>query len=223
MTNRLTSRLRAARAIIFDMDGVVVDSEPLHEAAQEEVFAANGLPVPRSEHASFKGRTENDVFTMILQQYGTEQHDLADLVGQKHAAYRALLPTVQPVAGAVEFISAMHERYVLGLATSAAAESQQFIFERLDLGRFFETVVTSQDVSHSKPHPDPYLIATRRLNIPPEETIVIEDSRLGIRSALAAGCTTVALIGTFSRVDLEAEKPDLIVDSFEQLSSALAE
>lgn len=223
MTERLASRLKTARAIVLDMDGVVVDSEPLHERAQEKVFAANGLPVPKSEHASFKGRTERDVFTIILQEYGSEHHDLMDLVGQKHAAYRELLPTVQPVLGALEFIAGMHGRYVLGLATSAAAENQQFIFEQLNLRRFFETIVTSGDVRHSKPHPDPYLIATRRLNIPPQETIVIEDSRLGIRSALAAGCTTIGLVGTFSRADLEAEKPDLIIDRFEDLTRLLSE
>ncbi len=214
--------LQGLSAIILDMDGVVIDSEPLHEQAQEYIFEKNGLDVPPSEYMNFKGRTEHDVFSYILKHYGTPHHDLQTLVAAKHEAYHLLLADVKPIRGVTDFIETFRPHLRFALTTSAAASSQQIVFDRLRLHDRFEVVVTSVDVTYSKPHPDPYLITTRRLGIDPGNALVVEDSRLGIRSALAAGCVTVGLTGTFDREDLEAESPHLVVDSFEELTEILS-
>ena len=219
---RFEDLLPRLNAIILDMDGVVIDSEPLHERAQEHIFAKHGLDVPPSEYANFKGRTEHDVFSYILDRYGAPHHDLQSLVAAKHEAYHLLLTRVEPVVGVMDFIQAFRPHYRFALTTSAAATSQRIVFDQLDLDDCFEVVVTSADVSHSKPHPDPYLITTSRLGIDPGTALVVEDSRLGVQSALAAGCVTVGLTGTFSRTELEEESPHLVVDSFAELHGILA-
>lgn len=218
-TNNLSSLLRGVRAIIFDMDGVVIDSEPLHEMAQEAVFEQFDLSVPSTELITFKGRAERDVFRDVLDRYGDDRHDLDTIVNAKHAAYQRLLRNVQPVDGVLELIRTLGRRFPLALTTSAIAENQRFVFQRLDLEGVFEVVVTAADVINTKPHPEPYLITAEGLGLPPEQTLVLEDSRLGIRSARDAGCIVVGVTGTFSREDLAREAPHLIIDHFRDLET----
>lgn len=214
----LADRLENVRAVVLDMDGVVIDSEPLHERAQEHVFARFGLNVPRSELITFKGRTERDVFQDVLSRYGNGHHDLDTVVAAKHRAYQELLADVQSIDGVLPFVRRLQGRFPLALTTSAIAENQRFVFDRLDLDGMFDVIVTAADVVNSKPHPDPYLITVKRLGIDPDQALVVEDSRLGIRSAKAAGCTVVGLVGTFTRRELEEELPHLVIDRFSELT-----
>lgn len=219
-----TANLPADRieATIFDMDGVVIDSEPLHERAQEDVFARFGLDVPPAELATFKGRTEDDVFSDILDRYSDGDIVLETIVEAKHLAYQDLLADVEAVDGALDLIQHLHGRMPLALATSAVAVHQQFVFEHLKLGRYFSAIITAGDVVNPKPHPEPYLLAASRLGVPPEHCLVIEDSVFGVRSGLAAGCVVAALVGTFARPVLEAEQPHAVVDHLAELQASFA-
>ena len=118
------------QVIIFDMDGVIIDSEPLHEKAQRIVFDRHGIQVPVSVHADFKGQTEEDVFNYIVREYGNGSHDPAVLVQEKHTVYAGLSDEMAAVDGALDFIEFLRtEGYRLALTTSAIRANQQQAFD----------------------------------------------------------------------------------------------
>ncbi len=207
------------RAVIFDMDGVLIDSEPLHERAQKIVFAENSLDVPEGILGTFKGQTEEDVFEFIVREYGHGGLDPANLVRQKHEVYRSLMPELRPVDGSVDFVRFLLESGLrLALTTSATRRDQEYALDILALGESFEVIVTADDVTRPKPHPEPYSITVQRMSLEPEMCLVIEDSLNGVRSALRAGCRVVGLSTSFDKAALSAEGAHHVVDSFEQLS-----
>ncbi|MBT8400741.1 MAG: HAD family phosphatase [Rhodothermia bacterium] len=216
--------MKHLRAVIFDMDGVLIDSEPLHERAQKVVFADNALNVPDGILATFKGQREEDVFEFIVREYGRDGMDPADLVRQKHAAYRSLMPELRPIDGSVDFVRSLQESgFRLALTTSAARHDQEFALDMLGLGDPFEVIVTAEDVTRPKPHPEPYSITVQRMSLEPNACLVIEDSLNGVRSALDAGCEVVGLLTSFERAALAAEGAHYVVDSFEQLRRQILE
>lgn len=210
--------LSGVRAVILDMDGVIVDSEPLHEAAQDVVFAEYALDIPFDEYARFKGRPERDVFQYVLDRYDvTRSIDLEAIIARKHHEYRARLSSVQPVAGAMAFIQSLAGRIPLALTTSSAVTDQQMVFELLQLGTYFDAVITADDVTQAKPHPEPYLRTLSQLGANASETLVIEDSLLGVESALGAGCVVAGLVGTFPADALAAAGAHFVISSFDEL------
>ena len=210
------------KAILLDMDGVVIDSEPIHEKAQRIVFRDHDLDVPESEFPAFKGMTERMVFERILLKYGSNHHEIDALVDAKERVYRSLLDELEPVPGALEFIRRASKRYRLALTTSSIRRNQELAFRKFGLDSYFEAVVTEEDITNPKPHPQPYLVTARKLDVEPGVCLVVEDSLHGVRSAHTAGCT-VAGITTSFEADLLAEAgAHLVVDTFDELSRQLA-
>lgn len=200
------------------MDGVLVDSEPLHERAQKFVFAENALDVPEGILGTFKGKTEEDVFEFIVREYGHGRMDPADLVRQKHEVYRGLMSELRPVDGSVQFVRFLQQSGLrLALTTSATRRDQEYALDMLALDELFEVIVTADDVTRPKPHPEPYSITVQRMSLEPETCLVIEDSLNGVRSALSAGCRVAGLSTSFDKAALSAEGAHYAVDSFEQL------
>ncbi len=209
-------------AVIFDMDGVIIDSEPLHEKAQSIVFERHRLEVPPSVYTDFKGQTEEDVFDYVVEAFGDGTLDASSLVRQKHEAYAGLMDEMEPIAGALEFIAFLSAAgYALGLTTSAIRDNQQRAFEKFGLSPFFRTVVTAEDVTRPKPDPQPYRITASRMGVEPEKCLVIEDSLHGVRSALAAGCQVAALTTSFGAEALATAGARYVYDSFADLRSNL--
>lgn len=210
--------MRHLHAVIFDMDGVLVDSEPLHERAQKAVFADNALDVPEGVLGTFKGKTEEDVFEFIVREYGHDGMDPADLVRQKHEAYRGLMPELRPVEGSVDFVRFLQASGLrLALTTSATRRDQEYALDLLALGEPFEVIITAEDVARPKPNPEPYLVTVQRMSLKPDTCLVIEDSLNGVRSALDAGCRVAGLSTSFDKADLSAEGAHYVADTFEQL------
>ena len=123
------------------------------------------------------------------------------------------------VDGARAFLEAVAARYPTALATSAVRRNQELAFERFDLMPFFEAVVVAEDLTHHKPHPEPYLTAAAGLAQPPERCLVLEDSVNGIRSARAAGCTAVGITTSFSAEALREAGAHHVADSFAALAA----
>jgi beta-phosphoglucomutase len=208
-------------AVIFDMDGVIIDSEPLHEKAQRIVFANNDLQVPVSVYTDFKGQTEKDVFSYVVREFGNESHDERDLVAEKHAVYSRLMDEMKPVEGAIAFIDFLAGLGIrLALTTSAIRDNQVKAFELFRLQPYFEVVVTAEDVSRPKPHPEPYVMTASRMGVRVENCLVIEDSVNGVRSALEAGCKVAALTTSFSADILRNAGADSVHASFAGLQES---
>jgi HAD superfamily hydrolase (TIGR01509 family) len=200
------------------MDGVVVDSEPIHAQALAAACHQLGLRAD-SELPDYRGRIEPFVAADILARNAPTTVTPAQFIACKQDAYeRIAAQRLKPMAGAEDFLLwCSHRRYRLGLVTSGLRVNAEMVLRRFGLDHWFEVVVTGDDVTEGKPHPEPYHKAAARLGIAPAACVVIEDSLNGVLSGKAAGCFTVALATTFSRQELTGVHPDLIIGGFAEI------
>lgn len=208
-------------ALIFDMDGVLIDSEPLHKRAKAEVFRRFGIVLPESVYDSYKGRSDAIVMQEILGARGASAEIIASALRLKHEIFEASEHELQPVPGAIDFLRWAKPRYRLALATSATPRNRAALLELLGIGNLFEAAVDSGQFQCPKPDPEVFLIALRKLALTAAECWVIEDTVNGVQAAKSAGCVAVAITTTFDRAVLSAAGTDLIVDSFAELQSKL--
>ncbi|NTV54917.1 MAG: HAD family phosphatase [Candidatus Moranbacteria bacterium] len=210
---------RPFQAVVFDMDGVIVDSERLHLRANREIALRHGMSVPADAWEDIFGMKSVDGFRMIRDRFGTGQEDIDRLVTEKRQRFLELandnLTLVPEVRTFIDFCRADIGK--IGLATSALLSVQMPTLDRFGLSDMFDAIVMGDDVTHGKPHPEPYLLAASRLGVDPDTCLVIEDAENGIRSAKAAGCVAVGLATTLSREKLIAAGADLVVDGFDEL------
>ncbi|HTS38012.1 MAG TPA: HAD family phosphatase [Candidatus Solibacter sp.] len=212
---------RLPLALIFDLDGVLVDSEPLHQRAKEQAFAEFGIVLEQSDYDDIKGRPDEATLREILEARGVP-HVLAELTERKRAFFQAIQHELQAVVGAVEFIHWARQRFCIALATSSTSRNRDLAFGVLGVGDHFESVVDAGRHRIPKPNPEVFEVAMADLRLKPEDCWIIEDSINGIRAAKAAGCVTVGITTTFGRAKLQKAGADLVVDSFEELRGILA-
>ena len=214
--------LARLEAVALDMDGVLIDSEPLHEESLDILFHELGISVPMSVINGFKGKTETEVFLDVIGRFGLEEIDPFDLIRRKHDIFGNLIHKLRLVPGVVDFVAfARRSGWTVALTTSAQKASQTRAFDRFRLGGLFAVIVTAEDVSLSKPDPQPYTITAERLKVDPEKCLVVEDSVNGVLSAARAGCTVAGITTTFPAEALSGAGAHLVVESFEELTAAL--
>lgn len=195
------------RALLFDMDGTLVDSEQLHYRTWGETLRGHGIEdFPFDEFFRYVGVSNEQ----LAQDY-IDSHRLPvtveTLVRQKQRLYLEMIPTIQPIPGVRELIGRMHQRYLLAVASSSDRIELEQILETLELRHHFSEVVGGDMVRHKKPDPEIYLQALTRLRVAPHEAVAFEDSQTGVAAAKDAGIATIAIPsplqkdGDFSRAD----------------------
>jgi HAD superfamily hydrolase (TIGR01509 family) len=202
----------AVRAVIFDMDGVIVDSEPYSMQALIDILRLYGIePTPDELQRSY-GRRVRDDFVDYFSRHGVTA-DVDTAIAHKHARYYHLAAGhLQPLPGVVALLRRLRDHGArLALASSGDRVKVAFGMQALALIDVFDAVVTGDDVSHSKPDPEIYLVAAQRLKVPPAECIAIEDAPAGVEAAKRAGMRCLAVTNSVTRDRLH--KADLIVDS----------
>ena len=215
-----SSRLKAPSALIFDMDGVLVDSEPLHKRAKELAFGQFGIVLPEAVYDSYKGRPDETMLPEILQQHGGMER-LAELSRLKREFYESIEHEQHAVPGAVEFVVWAKSRYRIALATSATPRNRKAAMERLGIGDAFEVIVDHGRRPRPKPDPEVFLMAMRELGVGAGECWIVEDSLNGIVAGKAAGCFTIAITTTFDAEKLAAAGADVVVESLAELRRVL--
>ena len=206
-------------ALIFDLDGVIIDSEPLHVQAEQAICRQYGIDAPWSEWDRFKGQTESEMFAYLVSNFTDGTFAASELIQAKYGLLSTLFAErLQPIPGAIEFIRWAKGWYrKLALTTSSERWLQQMIFERYDLHAYFDAVITGNDIRHSKPHPEPYLKTISALQLAADRCVVIEDSLAGIKAAKEAGCRVVGITTSFSEDKLLHAGADIVVDHFSSL------
>ena len=193
MPEPFTSQL-PVRALIFDMDGVLADTEPLH--VRSWVVTLDGVDPTTlyGERGHMVGMSSRVIAGELIRKLGLNT-TVEALVDRKRTAYRDIAEqSLAAFSGVREEIHRLRERGVpLSLATSSARPDVEFLLERIGLHGIFSPIVTSDDVRASKPAPDCYLLAAELLGILPSECLVIEDSVNGIRAAVDAGTRVLAV------------------------------
>ncbi|MEM8514236.1 beta-phosphoglucomutase family hydrolase [Massilia sp. MP_M2] len=210
-----------ARALIFDMDGTIVDNMDFHTRAWITFFAQRGQTIePDAFFRDTAGRQGKEILRHYL---GADLDDdaLATLNHEKEVLYRALYgPHRRTIDGFDAFIDRAREQgWALAVATSASSGSASFILDEMDLQRKFDAVVVGAvDVPRGKPHPDVFLKAAERCAVVPAQCIVFEDAPLGVEAARRAGMRAVVLTTTLpAEAFAEFENVIAIVNDFTQL------
>jgi len=193
---------RTFQAFIFDMDGVVVDSEPLHEQAFLEVLGEIGFGRTHGiDFPAYYGKSDLVVWRDFIARHHPAQ-SLEELLRRKEEKFGVLLRQEEPIfPGLLELLTRLSPRYPLALASGSRHATINAVLAMRGLRRFFRVVVSSEDVAHGKPAPDIFLRTAELLEVAPNECCVIEDSDAGVEAALAAGMTVIAITNT-----LPAEK-----------------
>jgi HAD superfamily hydrolase (TIGR01509 family) len=214
-------------AVIFDFDGVIVDTEPIHWQAFREVLLPLGIPLSWEEYAGrYMGFDDRDAFREGYRDHGRplDPETLADLVAAKSRAFQEILRAgVRPFPGAVPLIGAIHSRGIpLAISSGALRSDIDPILDTLGIAGFFAVIVSADDVEKSKPDPASYRLAwtTLRNRFPgsltvPARSLAIEDTPAGIESAKGAGLSVLAIAGSYRREELS--KADTVVDSLEEV------
>jgi HAD superfamily hydrolase (TIGR01509 family) len=208
-------------ALIFDMDGVLIDSEPLHERAKREALSEAGIMVPESLYANYTGRSDKAMIYEVAAGHGLNEQHSAEILDRKHRIYESLEHMLCPVPGAIEFVCWAKSRYRLALATSATSRNRKATLESLQIESLFEVTVDSASFSQPKPSPEVFQIALERLGLAPTACVVIEDAVNGIVAARAAGCFAAGLTTSFSEATLRAAGADIVVGTYSELKTLL--
>ena len=204
------------KAVIFDMDGVLIDSQVLHNQAKQELLLRFGLSVPLEELKAFAGSSRAFFQATITRQYGV-QWDWSEFYRAMDERVTELLETVQPIPGAMETLDEIkHLGLKLGLATSSQKPILERVSARFQFDQRFDVIVCANDVENTKPDPEIFLLAAERLRVLPAECAVVEDSLNGVRAAKAAGMYTVAITTTFPRYELQIA--DRVIQSFDEIA-----
>ena len=213
----ISSVLKQCQAIIFDLDGVIADTETLKFAAYQQVFQAfYGIELPASDVA-WRGMKEHSVIDYWFNKFELTG-DSEKLIRAKREAYRDLLRKghISAIPGAIDFVSQIkNSEKVCGLATSSSRQEATTVLEGLNLSSAFDVVTTRDEVENLKPHPEVYLKTALALKSPPSDCVVFEDSESGVSAAKSAGMFCVGLMTSFSREALY--KADQTISNFTEL------
>lgn len=202
-------------AFVFDMDGVIVDSNPYHKIALRQFCEKHNHTLTETElREKIYGRTNKD---WIPNLFGDIDHKLVkQYADEKEALFREIYaPHIESIPGLIEFLGDLQE-IPRAIATSAPIENVDFTLDKTGIRHYFEVILDESFVSRGKPDPEIYLKTARALNLPPGQCIVIEDSLSGVEAAKAAGSRVIAITTTHTKAEFPAV--DLVIDDFRGLS-----
>jgi HAD superfamily hydrolase (TIGR01509 family) len=208
------------QTVIFDMDGVIVDTEPVHHYAYNEYFKQLDIDVTPEMYASFTGNSTKNIFERLKVQFNLAE-DVTTLVETKRNLFNDAFDSKEDLyllEGVEDLIKDLHSNGMqLVLASSSATVTINRIFNRFGLHKYFTHIVSGEDFPKSKPHPAIFLKAAELANTPVENCIVIEDSTNGIMAAKAAGIYCVGYDSFHSKMQ-DYSLADKVISNFNELS-----
>lgn len=204
-------------AIIFDMDGVIVDTNVFHKKAIHQFCRKYGFELTEEQlRTSVYGRTNKDWITNLFGTLSTEQlHYYAD---EKEQLFRDLYaPHITPVKGLVAFLEKIVNASIpRAIATSAPRANVDFVLDKTKLGKYFNTILDERMVTHGKPNPEIYLKTALALGFPNDRCVVIEDSLSGVIAGVKSGSKVIGITTTHTREELT--EASFVINDFDELS-----
>jgi beta-phosphoglucomutase len=194
-------------AVLWDLDGTIVDSEEYHWRAWRDAMAAEGAPITREQFLETFGWRNDAIIPRWLGKGATPE--CIERIGDaKEANYRAVVRQngIEPLPGAGDWVRRLKvDGWVQAIASSAPRLNVEVVLEVLGLADCFQAIVSAEDVHRGKPDPEVFLLAASRLGMPPERSIVVEDARAGVEAARRAGmrCISLSRTGAVLGADLE--------------------
>jgi HAD superfamily hydrolase (TIGR01509 family) len=187
------------KGIIFDMDGLMIDSEKLYFATGREIAAAYGKTVEDPTFWKMMGRSPIDSMTIFVEEVGLPVSPQDALLERDRIMSRKLAAELEPMPGLMETLQTLRERYRLAIATGSPAKFLDVVVDSLQLASYFDVLQSSDDIRNGKPHPEIYERAAARLDLTPSECCVLEDSSNGALAGKKAGCYVIAVPNEHTR------------------------
>ena len=215
----LSPHLPSFEAVIFDMDGVLVDSESFYKRMEKKLFRQLGLKVSEKEHQTYQGTATDRMWQIIKEKHGLKQpvEELFEMTNALVTSYFNTLEKMDPMPGVEPLIIKLKGKGVhLAVASSSFPDAIDAILKKTGLEKYFDLVVDSRMGIASKPDPGIFLLAAKKMNLLPEKCLVIEDSSNGIKAAKRAGIFCIAFAGPGSEFQDQTEA-DWIISDFGQL------
>lgn len=203
------------KALLFDLDGTLANTDPIHFATWKDVMKNYGLELDREFYDKhFSGRLNTAIVANLLPQLSVEEGE--QLSWQKEAEFRRRARgELQPLPGLMDLLEWVNSQQLQqAVVTNAPVENAEFMLQVLQLDQQFETVVIAEQLERGKPDPLPYQVALERLGVSAEAAVAFEDSPSGIRSAVGAGVLTVGIASTHAPEELYAVGAKLVVKDF---------
>ncbi|GEO14358.1 HAD family hydrolase [Microvirga aerophila] len=202
------------KALIFDMDGTLVHSDPVHLQAFAEILGPQGVVIDEETYrSSIIGRTNESIFASLLPSHSVDEHE--ELAELKEAAFRRLALDLKPLDGLLDVLDwAEENRLKIALVTNAPVLNATHMLDALGIAERFEVKITIEEVVRGKPDPLPYLTALERLGLQAGEAIAFEDSPSGMKAAKAAGLFSFGVLTGLSADEMREVGADLTIETF---------
>ncbi len=208
------------QTVIFDMDGVIVDTEPVHRYAYFQHFDELKIPVTEAMFTSFTGNSTRNVFQILKEKFQLKE-EVEDLIQRKRSLFNDAFDNkkdLELLEGVEKLIKVLYQNGIqLIVASSASKVTIERVFNRFGLHQYFSHIVSGEDFEKSKPHPAIFEYAAGLSSVPKENCIVIEDSTNGVKAAKAAGLFCVGYDSMHSK-DQDLSSADLIINHFDILN-----
>ncbi len=198
------------------MDGVVIDSEPLYEKVEKLLFKQYGISIPHKDQKDLKGTTEAEFYDRVEKRYKPNWNRAEVVTESRRLLVKLFVSDLEFMPGFTALADRLTGHYLLGLVTSTTKRFFRQISRVLPIKDIFDEIICADDILNGKPHPEPYLTMMERLQVIPEEVVVVEDSVHGIESARRSGAICVALASSFSRNELE--EADTVINSLDEIN-----
>jgi beta-phosphoglucomutase len=212
--------VRGIRAVVFDFDGVLADSEPLHLKAYQALLEPQGIHLDQQTYCErYLGYDDEGALRRMAEDNGLllGDEEIELLIVEKGRVFEALVGARDVLyPGAADCVRRLAAAWPIGIASGALRADIDLILRGAEVAGLFAFIVAAGDTDRTKPAPDPYLRAAELLGVPPQACVAIEDSHWGLESARAAGMRTIAVTHTYPRTALAGA--DAVVDSLAELT-----
>ncbi len=203
------------KAVLFDLDGSVVDSEPLHLRSFRECLAPLGIKISRNRHfKEFTGIGSKTIIEMLFREHNVNE-DVKEWAEKRKKLYQSyvLRGKLKTIRGVHKFLRFIKRKGIKTAIVSGGHNSNiETALDKLKLRQFFDIIIGTEDVKNRKPDPEGFLLAARKLNVKPTECIVIEDSPAGVQAALSANMQVVCIK---SEAPVDLKKCDYVIENYE--------
>lgn len=208
--------------VIFDMDGVIIDSEPIHRELQQQKFERLGITISAEQYQGFVGTSAKNMWQQLIVEHSLDI-SLDSLLEADIVEYRDYLlaqPDLKPIEGIVPLLDQLQERqFQILLASSATPQSIETVMDIFDLQDYFLHKVSGATLTHSKPHPEIFEVTARLGQVAVEQCVVIEDSTNGIKAAKAAGMKCIGFLNPQSG-EQDLSQADWVVKTISEIQES---
>jgi len=203
------------KAVIFDMDGTIADSEKIVRKVSIDFFKDRGIILSKKEETIIFALTWKEFVKKVLENHGKKyKQSIKNTLKERYV--RNMRRDVQAIPGVHELLEVVSKNFKVALATNSRLREVEIIFSKLGFHKYFQLKLAKDHIKNEKPDPEIYLKAAELLKVNPEECVVFEDSVIGVQAAKSAGMKCVGIVNTYSRKDLK--KADLLIDGYHQIN-----